>query len=276
MTSLVKYLGKDFPAVLQTFYRQVASFLVLIPLILRSPTRVFVTSRPGLMLFRATLGFVGMSLSFYSYQQLPLADANALSFTRTLWIVLLASVLLREPLGMSRILATIMGFLGVLLILQPQTNSSLGWPAAGALASALLLAMTVTGMKVMTRDHSTITLMAWSSLMGLLISALPAIYVWRWPDWLDLLLLSCMGVLGTITQTCYIKGMTAGDASVMAPLDYTRLIFAVLAGLLFFNTLPGLMTIVGSLIIIGSTLHITIVDNARSVRADSPTGNAGD
>lgn len=265
MTSLVKYLGKDFPAVLQTFYRQAASFIVLIPLIVRSPTRVFVTTRPGLILFRASVGFIGMSLSFYSYQQLPLAEANALSFTRTLWIVLLAAVVLREPLGLRRIVATVFGFCGVLLILQPIDQGSvghanLGWPAISALVSALLLTMTVTGMKVMTRDHSTTTLMSWSSLLGLMLSAIPAFYVWRWPNAMDLMLLSAMGVLGTLTQTCYIKGMTLGDATVMAPLDYTRLIFAVAAGLVFFQALPSAQTIAGALIIIAATLSITLLD----------------
>lgn len=264
MTSLVKYLGRDFPAVLQTFYRQAVSFVVLIPLILRAPRRAFATTRPGLMVFRATMGFLGMSLSFYSYQHLPLADANALSFTRTLWIVLLAAVLLREPLGVQRIGATLCGFLGVLLIVHPSGDGNLGWPAAAALISALMLAMTITGMKAMSRDHSTLTLMTWSALLGLLLSAIPSLYVWRWPGAVDLLLLTLMGVLGTLTQTCYIKGMTAGDATVMAPMDYARLLFAVLAGWLLFHTLPTLLTAAGSLIIIVSTLYITLVESRRN------------
>ena len=263
MTSLVKYLGKDFPAVLQTFYRQVASLLVLLPLIVRSPTPVFRTTRPGLVLFRAAAGFVGMSLSFYSYQKMPLADANALSFTRTLWIVLLAALFLREPLGSKRFVATLVGFAGVLLILQPSAQSELGWPAASALLSALLLAMTVTGMKAMTRDHSTTTLIAFSSALGILLSLPAALYVWRWPNAWELLLLSAMGLLGTITQTCYIKGMTAGDAMLMAPMDYSRLLFALAAGWLLFGSLPSAMTLLGALIIIAATLYITLFEARR-------------
>lgn len=174
---------------------------------------------------------------------------------------MLAALALREPLGAKRIGATVVGFLGVLLILRPSAQSELGWPATAALCSALLLAMTVTGMKAMTRDHSTTTLMAFSSLLGLLLSTPAAIYVWHWPNPWDLFLLACMGVLGTLTQTCYIKGMTAGDASVMAPLDYTRLIFAVAAGLLLFHTLPGWSTVLGALVIMASTLYITWYDS---------------
>ena len=96
-----------------------------------------------------------MILSFYAYQKMPLADANALSFTRTLWLVPLAAFVLKEAVGPRRVAATVIGFLGALLMLQPRRRCDMGWPAAAALASALLFALTVTGMKVLTRDHST-------------------------------------------------------------------------------------------------------------------------
>src|SRR5690606_22584638 len=85
MTMLIKLLGQDYPAALQTFYRQAAGLLVLTPLILRDPRAAFRTTRPGILVFRALAGTVGLILAFYSYQMMPLADANALSFTRTLW-----------------------------------------------------------------------------------------------------------------------------------------------------------------------------------------------
>lgn len=264
MTTLVKFLGEDYPPVLQTFYRQAATFLVMMPLILRAPLKVFVTTRPFILIFRSVVGFFGVNLSFYAYQQMPLADANALSFTRTLWVVLLAAVLLREPLGMQRIVATITGFLGVLLIVQPHPGGQLGLPAVAALVAALLLAGTVTGMKIMTRDHSTTTLMSWAALLGLLLSIPPALFVWRWPTLPDLLLLCCMGILGSVTQACYMKGMAIGDATHMAPMDYSRLVFAVIVGYAWFGTVPGLWTIVGSLIIIAATLYITLVDKSSA------------
>lgn len=273
MTTLVKFLGEDYPPVLQTFYRQAATFLVMVPLMLRAPLKVFTTSSPFILIFRSVSGFLGVSLSFYAYQQMPLADANALSFTRTLWIVLLAAVLLRERLGLQRIAATIAGFIGVLLIVQPHAGGQLGLPAIAALVSALLLAGTVTGMKIMTRDHSTTTLMAWAAVLGLVLSIPPALFVWRWPTTPDLLLLSCMGILGSVTQACYMKGMAAGDAARMAPMDYSRLLLAVIVGYAWFDTVPGPLTVVGSLIIIAATLYITLFENSASssaARNDNP------
>jgi drug/metabolite transporter (DMT)-like permease len=258
MTLLIKLLGRNYPAALQTFYRQLAGVVVMLPIIARNPRGAFHTTRLGILLFRAVAGTVGMILAIYAYQKLPLADANALSFTRTLWLVPLAAFVLKEHVGPRRITATIVGFCGALLMLQPSAHPNLGWPAAAAIASAFLFAFTVTGMKIMTRDHTTLTLMSWSTVLGFVLAIGPALFVWRIPSLPDLLLLCAMGVLGTITQACYIKGMAEGDAAVMAPMDYSRLIFAIVFGYLIFREIPNFMTMLGAFIVIASTLYITI------------------
>lgn len=257
MTMLIKYLGHNYHPALQTFYRQLAGLLIMLPLILRNPHAAFHTTRPGILLFRAGAGTTGMILGFYAYQMMPLADANALSFTRTLWMVPLAIFVLKEKVGVRRMGATAVGFIGMLVMVQPAGQGGMGWPAAAALASALLVALTVTGMKVMTRDHSTTTLMAWSASLGFVLSIPPALTVWQVPGWVDLTLLSAMGVLGTLTQACYIKGMTAGDASIMAPIDYTRLVFAIVFGYLLFSEVPNPTTLLGAGIVIAATVYIT-------------------
>ena len=272
MTTRIKLLGADYPAALQTFYRQLAGMLVMVPIILADPRGAFRTTRPGVLIFRALAGTVGMILSFYSYQYMPLADANAMSFTRTLWVVPLAALILKERVGPRRIAATTIGFLGAVLMLQPTVAEGAysGLPALAALASAFLLALTVTSMKFMTRDHTTLTLMSWSALLGLVLSIPPALFVWRWPTLPDLLLLAVMGVLGTITQACYIKGMSEGDAMVMAPLDYTRLVFAIVLGYFWFSEIPNSLTLLGAGIIIASTLYITVRESRLGVPKTTP------
>lgn len=260
MTSLIKYLGADYSPALQTFYRQAAGLLVLAPIIVRDPVGAFRTSRPGILLFRSLAGTLGLVLAFWAYQELPLAEANALSFTRTLWIVPLAIFVLGEKVGPWRLGATLIGFGGVLIMLQPSIANAVGWPAAAALSSAALFAMTITGMKVMTRDHSVTVLMVWSAVLGFVLSIPLAVTEWRWPDPVDLALLAAMGVLGLVTQVCYIKGMALGDAAAMAPIDYTRLVFAILFGLVLFHEIPNLVTMLGALVVVGSTLVITLRD----------------
>lgn len=269
MTVLIKYLGEDYPAALQTFYRQLAGLIVLLPMILYHPRTIFHTTRPGILLFRGLAGTVGMVLAFYSYQKLPLAYANALSFTRVLWLVPLAAVALKEKVEPHRVVATVIGFLGVLFMLQPSTRSEPGWPTAAALASSLLIAFTVTGMKIMTRDHTTITLISWSAVLGFVLAVPLALFAWRWPTPGDLILFAMMGILGTITQAFYIKGMSQGDAAVMAPLDYTRLLFALLFGYALFGDIPNMMAMIGTGIVVASTIYLTLRE-ARFNKPETP------
>ncbi len=135
MTTLVKHLGHSYSPAVQTFYRQLAGLIVLAPIILRDPKRAFAARRYGLILFRALAAIAGTVLGFYAYQNMPLAEANALSFTRALWLVPLAMFVLREPVGVWRWGATLIGFAGVLIMLRP-SGAAPALPALAGLASA--------------------------------------------------------------------------------------------------------------------------------------------
>ena len=279
MTTLIKFLGDDYPAALQAFYRQAAGLVILLPIIIRRRGAAFATTRPGILFFRSAAGTLGMILSFYAFQEMPLADANALSFTRTLWLVPLAAFVVRETVGPLRIGAALVGFLGVLLMVRPGASGefALGLPALAMLTASFLFALTITGMKVMTRDHSPTVLLVWAATLGFLFSIPGAFFGWRWPAPMDLALLCAMGVLGTITQACYIKGMQLGDAGAMAPIDYTRLVFSVIAGFLLFHELPSVWTMAGAGIVVASTLFITIREQqlARSAKLSAMRDGEG-
>jgi drug/metabolite transporter (DMT)-like permease len=267
MTTLVKFLGADYPAALQAFYRSAISWVILAPIILRDWRAAYVTRQPAMLLFRSASGTVALVLAFYAYQQLPLAEANALSFTRALWIVPLAAVLLHEHIGRPRLLATIIGFTGVMVMLRPSAGGiAFGWGEAAALGSSFLFAFTVTSIKFMSRDNSAFTLIVWGTTLGAIFAFPPALYVWRWPGGWDLLLLGTMGLMGVITQICYVKGMHAGEAAAMAPIDYVRLVFAVLVGLVLFGEKPDVLTLAGAAVIVVSTLYITWREHQISLR----------
>lgn len=268
MTSVVKHLGQDYPAVLQNLYRQSASLLFVLPFILRAPRKTLASTRMPLLLFRAGCSMVGMTLQLYSFQTLPLAQANALSFTRPLWIVPLAALVLREAVGLSSVAAVLLGFGGVLLMLTPWDQSrGFGLPEAAALGAAFVLALSITGMKSLTRDHSPLTVLAWSTILGVLFNLPGALLVWRWPSPGDLGLLALMGVFSAINQATFIKGMSVGDAAVMAPLDYTRLLFAVLAGFVLFGEVPAALTVAGAVVVVAATLSITWREQHLAKRA---------
>lgn len=197
---MVKALAADYPPAVILFWRQLVAVFVLAPFVTRNWRGVLVTNRPGLMVLRSSLGMIGVLLAIIAYSTIPLADANALSFTRTLWIVILAVVVLREPSGMKRIATTIMGFAGVVIILQPgEIEVAMSAPYLAALGSAFAAALTILMVKVLARDHSVLTLTVYAASLGLVFSLPLAIPAWVSPQIPDLPMLIGAGLAGLAT-----------------------------------------------------------------------------
>ena len=269
MTTLVKHLSGDYPSHVQNFYRQTGSLIVAVPFMLRSPRSVLFVPRstmPALFL-RALLATIGMILLLYTYEAMPMAEANALSFTRPLWVVLLAALFLREMIGPSQIVAVALGFVGVVIIMRPWgAELAIGWPHLAALGSALCLAGTITGVKSLTRNLSASSILVWSSIIGEILALPFALADWRWPSAGDMIPLFLIGLLSAANQLLFIKGMAVGEAAILAPIDYSRLVLSVIAGLLVFGEWPDTFTWLGAGVIVTSTLYITVRE-IRSKRA---------
>lgn len=269
MTTLVKHLSGDYPSHVQNFYRQTGSLIVAVPFMLRRPRSVLFVPRstmPALFL-RALLATIGMILLLYTYEALPMAEANALSFTRPLWVVLLAALFLREMIGPSQIVAVALGFAGVVIIMRPWgAELAIGWPHLAALGSALCLAGTITGVKSLTRNLSASSILVWSSIIGEILALPFALADWRWPSPGDIIPLFLIGLLSAANQLLFIKGMAVGEAAILAPIDYSRLVLSVIAGLLVFGEWPDIFTWLGAGVIVTSTLYITVRE-IRSKRA---------
>jgi len=262
--ALVKLLGDSYSAPTQNAVRQAVGLIALAPFILRRPRDAFTLRRPMLMILRCGATSLSIILAYNSFHLLGLAEANALSFTRALFLVPLAALLLGERIDRHRIIATLIGFAGVLVILSPGSARSLiGWAAAQGLMSALLVSLAVISVKHMVRDHSDLALLTWSSLLGLLFTAPFAVGSWHMPTLRDALLLSIMGVLGVVTQACYIRGMALGEASVMGPIDYVRILFTTVIGYIMFREWPLPNTYIGSALIISTAIYITIHSRIR-------------
>ena len=121
-------------------------------------------------------------------------------------------------------------------------------------------------MKIVSRDDRPVTLMFYTGVVGTLTTAIPAWLNWVQPSAFELLLLVGVGVFGAAAHNCFIRGYSAGEATAIAPFEYTTLIFAVIGGFLVFGDVPDIWTGVGALIIVGSSLYI--------VRREAATKNA--
>lgn len=268
MTTLVKLLGHDYSAEIQTLFRQAAAFAIVLPVILHRRSAAFATRRPVILIFRAAGAVAALNLAFYGFQKMPLAEANALSYTRALWLVPLAALIVREKVGPLRIAAVTIGFIGVLVMVSAgwTTNAAITRPAAAMLLSSLLSALSVTGTKIATKDHSATVLLVWSATLGLVFAAPAALLRWQWPAPWDLTLLCLMGAMGVASQACYIKGIQAGDTAAMAPMEYIRLIFAAAMGYWLFGETPTALIFIGASIIIVATLSIAWREHHLYVR----------
>jgi drug/metabolite transporter (DMT)-like permease len=270
MTTMVRFLSSIYSAEVQTFYRQLAGLIVLWPIVVFRGWSVLAARRWGLMLFRSAAQSLGFILTFYSFQVLPLADANAFSFTRALWVVPLAVLFLGERLGLPQLVLTVIGFGGVLVMLDPG-GFAFGKGQVTALIAALLIAATNISVKSLSRDQSIFTLVIWSSFLGAALTAPFAIVQAHVPSGPDLLLLLLMGTLGVAAQMCNVRGLQIGAASVVVPIDYTRLIFATVIGSILFGEYPSVATILGAAFIIGATVLLGIIEYRK--RGVGPVGD---
>jgi drug/metabolite transporter (DMT)-like permease len=151
--------------------------------------------------------------------------------------------------------ATVIGFLGVLVMVRPgQTEAELA--VAIGLLGAFLAADVVVWIKKLAKTESPIAMLVYFGLFSTLIAAVPAAFVWIWPSWTELLQLALIGLLGALGQFFAIRGFRIGEATAVMPFDYSRLLFATGFGLIFFAEVPDLWTVLGAAIIVSSTLYI--------------------
>ena len=272
MGALIKFVGRRIPVFEILFVRQLCVLAILSPVIVQHHNTVFKTDYLKFHILRGLFAVIAMSAGFTAIVHMQLAEAIAISFARTLFMTVLAIFFLREVVGIRRWSVTLIGFIGVMVIVRPGTEhmNAYAW-------LALLSAMFVAALTIVLRKLSQIepasTIMAYQSSFITVIMAGPAFYFWVPPTWQEIALILVIGVLMSTMQWCNIQGLKVAEAVAVAPIEYTRLLFAGIIGMIFFAEVPTVWTLAGSAIIIGSTLY-TIHRNAIRKRARVSGGGA--
>lgn len=277
MATLVKILGARLDSFEVAFFRSLTGILFILPLILHPGRQGVSTRRPWLHLLRGALGSCGMMFGFYAFVHLPLATASAISFARTLFLVPLAVLFVGETVGYRRLAATIVGFIGVLIILRPSATTDLA--ALVAVLSAIVIAGAVTCVKILSREDGPMTLLFTSSFIGVIATAIPAAMNWVMPTFQEFVGLGIMGAFGIAAQTCFIRAYSIGEVSALAPIDYTRLLLATAVGFFLFGSVPDFWVFFGAAVIVASTLYITMREarkGGRAARSAKPGVTADD
>lgn len=255
LNATVKHLGQNLDPFVIAFFRCVFGLLIILPFALRAGPSALATGRPLTHLARGLVGVVGVFCGMYAIVHLPLADAISISFAKPLFAVLLAAAFLAERVGADRWIATAVGFLGVLIVVRPG-SAEFQLAHVVALIGAFAVADGIVLVKKLQGSERTATIMVYFGAVTSILSLGPALWVWATPSWIELGLLAAMAGAATLGQYCGLRAFQAADASAVVPYDYLRLVFAILLGLALFGEIPDRWTLIGSAVLIASTLYI--------------------
>jgi drug/metabolite transporter (DMT)-like permease len=276
--AMIRLLSAEIEGVQTAFFRAFFSVLLLAPMMLTGRVQPWRSERIHGHFWRTFMGTVSMVLGFYAVSMLPLADATALAFSQPLFSVVLAAAVLRERVRWRRWSATVIGFIGVLVMAQPGSGS-LQPGASVAILNALAVGVSILLVRRLSDTEPPIMILTQFAIFSTLLLALPAIWFWRWPSAYGWLLAVGVSVTATLGQYFWVQAFAAGEMSAVAPFDYLRLPFAVFVGWLIWGEMPVIWTYVGASIVIGSALYIAYRESqlmrerrtaARAITAPRP------
>lgn len=245
--------------------RSAAALLVLSPFIFKQGIRrTLRPERRRLQWLRVAIGATESTLFYVCVAYLPLADTMTLWMAAPVWAVLLAALLLGEKVDTARWVAAGLGFLGVALALAP-SGASFSPPALLALTgSVLFAALLIAGRKL--RGTPDVTLVAWQTFGSLLLGIALLPFGWVMPTLRDFGLLALLGVVALLGHLCVTRSLKLAEASVVAPYQYTFIIWALLFGWLFFGDWPTPLMLCGAGLIVAAGLALMLLER-RTVRA---------
>lgn len=208
-------------------------------------------------MLRATALISSMLAGFYSVTALPLAISTSLSFSKAMFVTLFAALILAETVGPWRWVSVLIGFTGVVILSAPGGMEAIA--VAGVAAGIISAAAAALG-AILTRrlasDPSEVLLLN-QSLIGTLVLAPLAFWTWQAIDLPTLGLLVLTGLLSVVGNTSMIAALRMGEASALAPVDFSRAVFAGIIGYLAFEETPGSAALVGmSIIVVGALMSL--------------------
>ncbi len=212
------------------------------------------TRRPGLQAGRAALLVTSIGALFIGLTYIPIADATVISFMAPLFITALSALFLKERVGVHRWTAVLVGLAGVVLIVRPGTGLW-HWAAAGPLLGALAFAGYQVATRALAATEQTGTTLLWTALGGLAWISLAQPFVWQPLDARDWLIFAGLGAMGAAAHFCMISAFERAQASLLAPFNYTKLIWVALLGYVVFGEVLGPLTIAGAALIVAAGLY---------------------
>ena len=258
MEILVKFLSSSYPIGELVFFR---GFFGLLPIIFIMPKKKFFqnfkTKKIKLHIFRTITGCFALISIFFGLKYLPLADAISITFAAPIFATIFSIFFLKEIVGKKRWFAVLIGFLGILIILKPGTSLFSIYSifpilfCVGFAASASLI-------RVLSKTDKNYLISFYYTAGLTLVSLFLDPLSWKIPLFKDCLLLISIGIIGSLGNIIITEAYRKSEISLITPIKYLNLIFAIVFGYFLFNEVPEYSTLIGSVFIIVSTVIIFI------------------
>lgn len=223
-------------------------------------------NRPWLLAVRSGINILSWVLFFTSLKYLQLATAVALFFSFPLFLAIISVPVLGESVGIRRILAIVVGFVGVLLITNPAAGLSM--PALMMLGAALGWAIVASLTRILGEKENTTTLLFYTLLGFAILLAIPQFWLWRSIGLDACLLIVGVAFFGVIAQFAVTKAYAIASPSLIAPFEYTALIWSAIIGYLVWSDIPDVYAIIGAFLIIASGIYIIHRESIQRAQVD--------
>jgi len=255
MDVIVKW-SVDYPIGQVLFFRGFFGILFYFLIIPRDRIRDFyVTKRAGLHFLRCFSGLIALVAIFIALRSLPLATVVSISFAAPIFTTIFSIFLLSEKVGIYRWLAVIIGFIGILVITEPGI-SSLNIYYIFPIIFCLGLSYVAIAIRQLSTTEPIWLISFYFSLSITLLSFLTIPQGWVMPDFRDFVILSMVGVFGGVANLWLGQSYKYSEVSLVTPLKYLALLFAILFGYLIWDEIPTVKTLFGALLVIISTMII--------------------
>ena len=264
MFVLVKYIDAAGIHLVESLFWRQALVLPLLAIwaLTHGGLGLFKTQRIGIHARRAMMGLTGMALNFGGMIFLPMAEATTINLSVPIICVFLAAALLGERVGWQRWGAVVIGFVGVLIVLNPTTLLMQGFEGDHglgtliALGGAVMTALITIQVRDLGRTESAMTIVFWFSLISMIPLGIALPFVFTPHSAGEWSLLVGLGLLGAVVQLSLTGALRLAPVSVVTPMDYSSLLWSIVCGWWFFGTLPADTTWIGAPLIVASGLFI--------------------
>ncbi|MGR3663061.1 MAG: DMT family transporter [Paracoccaceae bacterium] len=273
-----KYLSDKIPLIELLVVRFAVQAGILLPIVWMSGQRMLVTRRVTVLaLIRTLLHIVGIGTMYLALRYLPLADAIAIAFVMPFIMLLLGKTVLGEEVGMHRLAACAVGFIGTLLVIQPNFIA-FGLPALLPLLGAVIFAFFMLITRQIAKEIEPVSLQALNGLMAsvvliplmLLMPENDALKGPVMPSVSEFWLLGLLGVVGTLAHLFMTGSLKYAPSATLAPMQYLEIPFATLIGWLIFKDLPNGLAGIGIMITMSAGLYVIWRERVRALAQRQP------